>query len=243
MDKGASEGAETPQEQLKPHRISVVVAAVRPNTATTWEMLGEHKVEMMLDSGSSISLIQESTAATFSTEYNTMSFRLKLVSASGGNIPVLGCMTLLLCIGEVQCTSHPPFSSSPISYCSRHIGLRFPLKVLDFTSNPIKISSQPTKSDNSDNTKTVLDIAKQITNKVCVVNVLIETAEDTVDNYCAIPLFGKRSLQYDVPLCNVSALAPLFCQCKKLSRTCLGSTTVAEHFFPTTGTPVKVPPW
>ena len=88
----------------------------------------------------------------------------------------------------------------------------------------------------------MLDIAKQITNKVCVVNVLIETAEDTVDNYCAIPLFGKRSLQYDVPLCNVSAIAPLLCQYKNLFRTCPGSTTVAEHFIPTTGTPVKVPP-
>ena len=32
--RGASEGAVTPQEQLKPHRISVVVAAVRPNADT-----------------------------------------------------------------------------------------------------------------------------------------------------------------------------------------------------------------
>ena len=79
----------------------MVVAAVRPNTATTWGVVGERKVEMMLDSGSSILLIQESVAAAFSTKYNAVSFGSKLVSASGDNIPVLGCMTLSLCIGEV----------------------------------------------------------------------------------------------------------------------------------------------
>ena len=58
--RGVSEGAEAPQEQLEPHNVvSVVVAAVCPNAATIWGMLGEHKVEIMLDSGSSISLIQQ----------------------------------------------------------------------------------------------------------------------------------------------------------------------------------------
>ena len=104
--RDVSEGAEASQEQLKPHRISLVVAAVRPNAATTWGMVGERKVEMMLDSVSSISLIQESVVAAFSTEYNAVSFGSKLVSASGDNIPVLGCMTLSLCIEEVQ-ASHP----------------------------------------------------------------------------------------------------------------------------------------
>ena len=71
--RGVSEGAEAPQEQLEPHNVvSVVVAAVRPNAATIWGMLGEHKVEIMLDSGSSISLIQESTATPFSKEYKIL---------------------------------------------------------------------------------------------------------------------------------------------------------------------------
>ena len=40
---------------------------------------------MMLDSGSSISLIEESVAASFSTEANTTPSSLKLVSAAGDN--------------------------------------------------------------------------------------------------------------------------------------------------------------
>ena len=60
----SQKGQRHPQEQLEPHNIvSVVVAAVHSNAAAAWGMIGECKVEMMLDSGSSISLIQESTAA------------------------------------------------------------------------------------------------------------------------------------------------------------------------------------
>ena len=168
--RDVSEWAGASQEQLKPHKISVVVAAVRPNAATTWGMVGECKVELMLDSGSSISLTQESVAAAFSTEYNTVSFGSKLVSASGDNIPVLGCMTLSLCIGEVQ-------ASRPLVVVQSFIvpvilGLDFLQKhgmVLDFTSNPVKISSQPKERDYSDNVKTVLDIARKVTNKTCAV--------------------------------------------------------------------------
>ena len=130
--RGVSEWAEIPQEQLEPHNvISVVVAAVRPNAATTLGMLGECKVEM-LDSGSSISLIQESTAASFTTEHKITPSGLQLTSASGDNIPIIGCMTLPVYIGELQ-TTHPlvvvkSFSSSQVPYCSSDTGLRFPPK-------------------------------------------------------------------------------------------------------------------
>ena len=95
--------------------------------------------------------------------------------------------------------------------------------------------------DYSENVKPVLDIARHITNKVCAVNVLTDTTEDTIDN-CAVPLFGKELLQYDIPVCEVPAFICLLDQYKHLFRTCPGHTTIAEHFIPTTGTPVKVPP-
>ena len=85
------------------------------------------------------------------------------------------------------------------------LGLDFLQKygmVLDFTSNTVKISSQPNKSDSSDNVKTVLDMARWVTSKVCAVNVLIETTEDLVDD-CAIPLFGEKPLQYDIYHCVI----------------------------------------
>ena len=48
--------------------------------------------------------------------------------------------------------------------------------------------------------------------------------------------------EYDMPLCVVPTVLPLLEQYKSLFWTSPGSTTVAEHFIPTTGAPVKVPP-
>ena len=156
--RGVSEGAETPQEQLEPHNVtSVVVAAVHPNAATIWGMIGECKVEIMLDSGSSISLIQESKAAPFSNEHTISPSGLQLVSASGDNIPVLGCMTLPLCIGELQATYPLVVVKSLITPVI--LGLDFLQKhgiILDFTSSPVKIGSHYTTQ--------VLTIVQKISN-------------------------------------------------------------------------------
>ena len=160
------------------------------------------------------------------------------MSASGDNITVLGCMTLSLCIGQVQ-ASHPLVVVQSI-IVPVILGLQKHGMVLDFTSHPVKISSQPNERDCSDDVKTVLDIARKVTDKTCTVNVLTETAEDLVDD-CAVSMFGKKPLQYDIPLCNISTLTSLLDQYKNLFKTCPGSTNVAEHFIPTTGTPVKVP--
>ena len=142
-------------------------------------------------------------------------------------------------------TSQPSFSGrAEFLIVPVILGLDFLQKhkmALDVTFNLVKISSQPNERDCSEIVKTVLDIARQVTNRACVVNLLTETTEDLVDD-CAIPLFGKKPLQYDIPLCNISTLAPLLDQYRNLFKTCPGSTNVAEHFIPTTGTPVKVPP-
>ena len=63
-------------------------------------------MNVILDSGLSILLIKVSVVADFFTEYNTVSFGIKLLSASGDNIPVLGCMTLSLCTEEIQASYH-----------------------------------------------------------------------------------------------------------------------------------------
>lgn len=52
--------------------------------------------------------------------------------------------------------------------------------------------------------------------------------------------FGKKLVQYDIPVCNVPVFAPLPNQFEDLFKTCPGNTIMAEYFIPTTGTPVKV---
>ena len=52
----------------------------------------------MLDSGSSIALIPESIATAFSRPIEAAPNGLRLVSAAGNTISVLGCITLPVCL-------------------------------------------------------------------------------------------------------------------------------------------------
>ena len=244
--KGCLRRAETPQEQLEPLNVtSVMVAAVRPGAATIWDKIGDKKVEIILDFGSLISLIQESIATPFSDKNKISPSGLQLTSASGDNILILGSITLPLCIGELQ-TSHPLVVVKSL-ITPVILGLDFLQKyrmILDFTSSSVKIDSKLDTSnfnDCSENSKSMLDVARQMRNKAHAIKTLNDTTEEIIDD-CAVPLFSKNLLQYDIPACNVSAVVPLLSQYKHLFRTCPGKTTLTEHFIPTTGTPVKVPP-
>ena len=88
--------------------------------------------------------------------------------------------------------------------------------------------------------KPILDTTRQVTNNICAVEALMETTEESIDD-CAVPLFGKKSLEFDIPVCTNPAFLPLLDKNKGLFRTSPGSTTLAEHLIPITGTPVKVP--
>ena len=150
-----------------------------------------------------------------------------------------------MCIGELQ-TAHPLVVVKSL-ITPVILGLDFLQKyrmILDFTSSSVKIDSKLDTSnfnDCSENSKPIIDSARQIMNKVCAVKTLNDTTEDTIDD-CAVPLFSKNPIQYDIPVCNVPPIVTLLSQYKHLFRTCPGNTTVTEHFIPTTGTPVKVPP-
>ena len=58
-----------PQEAVSPSAVgNVVVAAVRSSAALTRGFLDQKEVDMLVDSGSSISLMQESVATAYSKQ-------------------------------------------------------------------------------------------------------------------------------------------------------------------------------
>ena len=61
----------------------------------------------------------------------------------------------------------------------------------------------------------MLDVTRQMKNKVCEVKTLNDTTDETIDD-CTLPLFSKNLLQYDITVCNVPAVVPLLSQCKHL---------------------------
>ena len=243
LPRHVPEGAGTSQE-LSPTKLAgVVAAAVQPSAAVTRGVLNNKEVDMMLDSGSLISLIEESVAASFSTEANTTPPSLKLVSAAGENIPTLGCMriTLPIQLGTLQANHALVIVRSLINPVI--LGLDFLHKhriIVDFSSNPIKISIPDADDLNLQNFVPLFDSTWKNKAKICAIELLKEPTEEAIDD-CAVPLFvNSLNNEYDMPSCVVLTLLPLLEQYKSLFRGSSGSTTVAEHFIPTTGAPWPV---
>ena len=140
---------------------------------------------MLVDSGSSISLIQEGVATAFSRQIEKSPKGLQLISAEGKEIPVLGCITLPLWLGNLK-----------VSHNFVILGVDFLQKynlVLDFTSNPVSIT--PKTIDElealSKSMKPLIDARKKT--RICAVEAYDEPAGEAIDS-CAIPLFGIGSI-------------------------------------------------
>ena len=148
------------------------MAAVRSSAAFTWGLLDQKEVDMLVDSGSSISLIQESVATAYSKEIKRPPKRLELISADGKEMPVIGCITLPLCLDKLQLTHDFLVVHSLIAPVI--LGVDFLQKynlVLDFTSNPVCVTSKT--ADDSEtlpkSMKPIVDIAKKAQEKLLTI--------------------------------------------------------------------------
>ena len=197
-------------------------------------------VEVMLDSGSSISLIMESFINS-SYQIQPAAKGLKLVSAAGEPISVVGQVVAPIRVGKLQVDHHFVAVHSLITPVI--LGMDFLQKhgmVLDFTTTPVTIHNTSYPANLPPELEPILETARSVTRKVCAVASLTESSEDIIDN-CAVPLFDAVS-SYDMPQCQDSDLTALLEQHRELFCNTPGKTNVTEHFIPTVGNPVKIPP-
>ena len=241
LPRDVPEEAVASQELSPTKSAGVVAAAVQPSAAVTRGVLDSKEVNMMLES--SISLIEESVAVNLRTKTNTTPSSLKLVSAADKDIPTLRCITLPIQLGTLQVNHSLVIVHSLINPVI--LGLDFLHKhriIIDFSSNPIKVSIPDTSDLNSEDFISLFDATRKSKAKICTIELLKAPTQEAIDD-CVVPLFvDSLDNEYDMPSCVVSTLLPLLEQYKSLFRTSPCSTTVAEHFIPTTGAPVKVTP-
>jgi len=217
----------------------VVVAAVRSSAAVIKEFLAQKEVDMMVDSGSSVSLIEESVARAHVTKTEVPPKGLQLISAEGKEIHVLGSVTLPVRLAGLKVSHSFVVVQSLISPVI--LGIDFLQQhnlVLDFTTTPVGIVC---KQHSSKVTSPLPKCMKPLLNatKVCAATG-VNNSEDIIDN-CAIPLFGKF-LPTCIPNCTIPLLLAVLEQNRTLFRPTPGQTRLAEHFIPTNGAPVKIPP-
>jgi len=165
----------------------VVVAAVRSSAAVVKGFLAQKEVDMMVDSGSSVSLIEESVARAYVTKTEAPPKGLQMISAKGKEIHVLGSITLPVRLAGLKVSHSFVMVQSLISPVI--LGIDFLQRhnlVLDFTTTPVSIVC---KQHSSKVTSPLPKCMKPLLNatKVCAATG-VNNSEDIIDN-CTIPLF------------------------------------------------------
>ena len=191
-------------------------------------------VEINIDSGSSISLVRGSL--TSDHKLNAAPQDLQLVSAAGEPIPILGQITLPIQLGGLKVDYLLVVVRSLITPVI--LGIDFMHKhglVLDFTTTPISVRNNTMSVDCQP------DLTQVHKMKVATVPSTFQSTDETVDD-CAVPIFDSTSAAYDLSKCSDSNLLVLLQTHKQLFNTSPSRTTITEHFIPTTGNPIKVPP-
>ena len=118
--------------------------------------------------------------------------------------------------------------------------------VLDFASSPISVTTRHTPPNSHGQLQDIHPLVEDVQKaraKICAVYGESSSGltEEVVDD-CAIPCFSTATgPDYDMPKCSTDSLSLLLNEYQEQFRTLSGCTTAAEHFIPTSGTPVKVP--
>jgi hypothetical protein len=225
----------------------VVVAAVNSGAAVVKGKLGEKTIKMMLDSGSSVLLMQQQALEGLKDIIEIPSKEIHLVTAAGAPMPVLQYVSVSMQLGDFKSTQ--PFLVVEDLIMPVILGMDFLQShnlTIDFASSLVTITPQHSSHPGQ---PTVISSPPPSSNGshrnnagYCAILSNGEHTDDTVDD-CAVPLFTKvKAPACELPDCAMPSLSSLLQEFQDLFSTTPGTTNLAEHFIPTNGNPVKVPP-
>ena len=209
---------------------------------------------MMLDSGSSVSLVKHELLGKIQDTVqipSELKKQLQLVTASGEPLPICGHIQAPVSLGELHLSHDVLVVKSLVAPVI--LGTDF-LKqhrlVLDFTRMPvqIQISKEQYKGNTSlkDQKEPTCDIqpifeaTQSNQTKFYAATVTNDPTVDMVEE-CAIPRFDGP-VNFEFPKCSQSTFDVVIAEFKDLFQMRPGMTNDAHHYISTTGPPVRVPP-
>ena len=206
-DRGMPGWGDQVSQAIGPHDINVItpVAAVNTKAAVMVGKVGGVKTEMLLDSGSSVSLMQAgSILESASVTKLRPTSRLKLVTASGEKLRVVDHVSAPVQVGTVQ-TNHN-FVVVNRLVAPVILGVDFLQRnclVLDFSQTQVEVRNsphisqkrEPTDVDTREEWEKIYGAVLQEKARVCAI-ATVDPADDIVDE-CCIPRFGDtESFEY-----------------------------------------------
>ena len=225
----------------------VTVSVVRSSAATLVGELAGKSLEMMLDSGSAVSLIIKEEVDTLHDKLINIPIpQVRLITASGEPLPITGCVQAPVRISHSQLQVTHQFLVVERLVTPVILGLDFLQQhnlVINFASRPVTVTNLTRTADQKLETipqelRPVVKAAQQLRSKICAIAAIENPANDLIDD-CSIPDF--QSTGYEMPECSPS-LNMILEQHKQLFITRPGKAEGTYHYIPTSGCPVKVPP-
>ena len=225
---------------------TVTVAVVKCRATMISGKLGGFAVEFMLDSGSSVSLIQHDLLKSIKniTEVNS-SKAVQLITASGDPLPILKYVKALVRLGELKICHEFVVVNSLVTPAILGVDfLQGNCLSLDLSQTPVAVCSGHNPSGNGNiavaQVLPIYEAAQANVNYTCALPTEGEIQNDAVDE-CAVPNY-INSPKIELPNCVESKLKTIVEKYKEIFCTIPGKTNEGSHFIPTTGNPVKILP-
>ena len=221
-----------------------MVAAVRNKAAITKGRIGGVEAEVMLDSGSSVSLVRQEVLSQAPKMPSVTGVKpIQLVTASGDPLKILDHVQAPVKIGDLELVHDFVVVENLVSPVI--LGVDFLHKnglVLDFSSLPVTVHTSDSAQVIShypiipECIVSIYSEERRERTRICAVEAIEAPCADVIEN-CAVPYF-HASLSFDYPECSCNDLLNVIHTYRSLFRTVPGETEVASHYITTTGTPV-----
>ena len=216
------------------------MATVKNNATVIQGKVGNVNVEIMLDSGSAVSLLRQNEASLMETHpISSGNPFIELVTASGKPLPILSCVEAPIQMTNTIKTTHQFLIVHSLIY-PVILGTDFLYRhqlSLDFTSIPVTVHQH--NADLQD-VQPMWNAEVELKTKRYATAAIGNSNHDVVDE-CSIPQYNKP-ISFDMPPSNDTKINGVLNKYQHLFRSVPGITTLAYHHIPTTGNPIRVPP-
>ena len=218
-----------------------MVAAVKSRATVTMGKLCGVVVDMMLDSGSSVSLVQHNVRVQAQDIVRVKARKpVQLVMASGKQLPILEHIRVPIKLSELELLHEFLVVENLVAPVILGVDfLHGNELMLDFTRGHVVVH----RANPSLPVAQILPLyqaERKSQARACAITALEQPGTDVVDE-CAVPNYDD-SPSLELPECPVPAFHSVVMEYHDLFCITPGVTEEAYHFIPTTGNPVRIPP-